>query len=91
MCKTKTISIRVDEVLYARMAKSPVGMSEFVRHSVIQSLEGDFPGKKKNPGTKADDHIIQDLRQKISQLKRHQDHCNDEIRFLRDLHQQTMD
>ena len=85
---SKVLSVRIDEKLYTKVSTNKKPRGEIV----TQALEHYFNTRqKKKPGADLNDHIIQDLRQKISQLKRHQDHCNDEIRFLRDLHQQTMD
>ena len=91
MCKTKLLSVRVEESLYDKIARSPVGVSEFVRQSVIQRLDGKKPRGKNNPGKKAEAHVIQNMKQQISQMKEYQDHQTGEIMYLRELHQATME
>lgn len=90
MCKTKLLSVRVETSLYDKIAKSPVGVSEFVRQSVIQRLDGKKPRGKSNPTKKADERVIQRYKDQISQMQIFHDHLNNEIMYLRELHQNTM-
>jgi len=90
MCKTKTLCVRIEKSLYDKIAKSSVGVSGFVRESVIQSLEGKNQQGKSNPRIKRKDHVIQTMQEQINQMKAMQDHLNDEVLYLRELHQSTM-
>lgn len=90
MCKTKLLSVRVEETLYDKIAKSPVGISVFVRQSVIQSLERNTIKQEKKHRNTSNKDVIQTMQEQISQMQSHQDHLNSEILYLRELHQNTM-
>ncbi len=47
----KLLSVRLEKSLYDKIAKSPVGISEFVRQSVIQRLDGEKPKEETKSAT----------------------------------------
>lgn len=90
MCKTKTLCVRVEKSLYDKITKSSVGISEFVRESVIQSLEGNTTRQGKKHRNTSNNDVIQTMQEQITQMKAMQEHMTGEIIYLRELHQNTM-
>lgn len=90
MSKRKMLSVRIEEELYDKIAKSPLGASGFTRYAIIQCLKGKTQKRKTSPQKEPDDPVIQNLQDQVSQMKEYQDHMTGEIMFLREMYQATM-
>ena len=90
MCKTKLLSVRIEEELYDKIAKSPLGISGFTRQSVIQSLNGKKTRQEKKLCNTPNEDVIQNYKQQVELQSNQIDHLNSEIMYLRELHQTTM-